>query len=365
MEDRRGWTASDSIMVDNVDVDGGDESEQHKTIDDKHNVAQNFATSTTTTTLAGDVNHQNYSKKSDVLITGNMLHFVTTPGTKISIETTMKTEEDTEVMRIFEGHFNDTFPTTLEATARDTLTINNGKSFKEQLSSSSASALTLPLKDKVNATKSKKQKLQQQQQQQQQKRKAKHRKHKSAKFYSTMFCEGYNIEQRNCNSFECSDDINDLLKFYRKYPTTDETNTASTQTMMMDSNTMAAAVAAAAASSVPTIAGTSSSPATTNSEIDGTAQNNENLNTFTTPINMGYVLNWHNLLNFTIMLTLRVKNDSYTTATIFSIRNTTHNLYLESCKDGLRLYLERDKTTEMLPIKFNLYDYHWHQVAIR
>ncbi|XP_037929358.1 uncharacterized protein LOC119663830, partial [Teleopsis dalmanni] len=57
-------------------------------------------------------------------------------------------------------------------------------------------------------------------------------------------------------------------------------------------------------------------------------------------------------------------NDSKTTATIFSIRNTTHNLYLESCKDGLRLYLERDNTTEMLPVKFNLYDYRWHQVAI-
>ena len=27
---------------------------------------------------------------------------------------------------------------------------------------------------------------------------------KSTKSFSTMFCEGYNIEQRNCNTFECS-----------------------------------------------------------------------------------------------------------------------------------------------------------------
>ena len=194
-----GDDSSDSIMVDDVDVDVGDENEQHKTIDGKHNVLQNFTTSTSTiATITMAVNHQNSSEKSNILITGNMLHFVTTPRTKISVENTMKTEEEPEVMRIFEGHFNDTFPSTLEATASDSITIRNGKTFKEQLSSSSASASSsaLLLKDKMNATKSKKQK--------QQKQKTKHKKHKSAKFYSTMFCEGYNIEQRNCNSFECS-----------------------------------------------------------------------------------------------------------------------------------------------------------------
>lgn len=102
-----------------------------------------------------------------------------------------------------------------------------------------------------------------------------------------------------------------------------------------------------------------------------------------TPFNMGYIRSWRNLLNFTLMVTLRAKvctllitlvivififplqNDTKNTATIFSMRNATHNLYLEACQGGLRLYLERDNTTEMLPVKFNLYDYRWHQVAIR
>ncbi|KAI8118197.1 hypothetical protein FF38_08528 [Lucilia cuprina] len=326
-----------------------------------------------TTTPATDVNNHHYHSndnmllKTDTLITGNMLHFVTTAQTEIRVENS--TTEEPEVMRIFEGHFNDTFSekmSTLSAplAASATLTMNNEKSFNKQsllsspsTSSSSSLSSSASLKDKKDTRKLKKQ---------QQQLKVKRKKHKSAKLFSTMFCEGYNIEQRNCNSFECSDDINDLLKFYRKYPTTnDETNTVSTQTMTMDLNTIAAASSFfSTISGSMAVAASSSSSSTINTETDGAETNNQNLNTFTTPINMGYVQNWHNSLNFTIMLTLRVKNDSCSTATIFSIRNSTHNLYLESCKDGLRLYLERDKTTEMLPIKFNLYDYHWHQVAI-
>ncbi|XP_034663214.1 uncharacterized protein LOC117898129 [Drosophila subobscura] len=173
-----------------------------------------------------------------------------------------------------------------------------------------------------------------------------HKKHKPAKSValSTLLCEGYNIEQRNCNSFECSDDISDLLKFYKKLP------------LMEELPTQASESAAAMASAFPEtqmqdlttalMAGTPSSPAPS------------------TPYNMGYIRSWRNILNFTLMITLRAKNDTKSTATIFSIRNATHNLYLEACKDGLRLYLERDNTTEMLPVKFNLYDYRWHQVAI-
>ncbi|XP_065372021.1 uncharacterized protein LOC135963934 [Calliphora vicina] len=347
--------------IDEADSRSDDERVGYKvnvTVGKKKDVAKTITTPATTTTT--DVNHHHHSNdkvllKTDTLITGNMLHFVTTVQTEIKVENS--TTEEPEVMRIFEGHFNDTFSENpSSATAPEaltaTLTLNNEKSFKTQFSS----VATTSLKDKKDTRKLKK--LQQQQQ-----LKVKRKKHKSAKLFSTMSCEGYNIEQRNCNSFECSDDINDLLKFYRKYPTTDETNTASTQPMTMDLYTIAAA-----SSSYSTISGSVTSSAlsssTINSKSDGTETNNQNINTFTTPINMGYVQNWHNPLNFTIMLTLRVKNDSYTTATIFSIRNSTHNLYLESCKDGLRLYLERDKTTEMLPIKFNLYDYHWHQVAI-
>ncbi|KAL5274121.1 hypothetical protein ACFFRR_000712 [Megaselia abdita] len=40
------------------------------------------------------------------------------------------------------------------------------------------------------------------------------RKNKTKKS-KVLSCEGYNIEQRNCNMFECHDDILDLLKFYK------------------------------------------------------------------------------------------------------------------------------------------------------
>ncbi|XP_022215993.2 uncharacterized protein LOC111070011 [Drosophila obscura] len=171
-----------------------------------------------------------------------------------------------------------------------------------------------------------------------------HKKRKSAKSValSTLLCEGYNIEQRNCNSFECSDDISDLLKFYKKLPLMEELPTQASESAAVISfpeiqmQDMTTAV----------MIGTPSSP------------------TPSTPYNMGYIRSWRNILNFTLMITLRAKNDTKSTATIFSIRNATHNLYLEACKDGLRLYLERDNTTEMLPVKFNLYDYRWHQVAI-
>ncbi|KAH8272591.1 hypothetical protein KR026_010517, partial [Drosophila bipectinata] len=170
-----------------------------------------------------------------------------------------------------------------------------------------------------------------------------HKKHKPTKSVglSTLLCEGYNIEQRNCNSFECSDDISDLLKFYKRLPSGEELPTQASD---------------------PGLAPSYSDPYPdlTTAGMLGTGY----APTPSTPYNMGYIRSWRNLLNFTLMVTLRAKNDTKNTATIFSMRNATHNLYLEACKDGLRVYLERDNTTEMLPVKFNLYDYRWHQVAI-
>ncbi|KAH8307772.1 hypothetical protein KR044_013355, partial [Drosophila immigrans] len=157
---------------------------------------------------------------------------------------------------------------------------------------------------------------------------------------STLLCEGYNIEQRNCNSFECSDDISDLLKFYKKLPN----SAAEEQSSDLPIN-----------ESIP------SPPA---DFADLTTAISMGVPSSSTPSNMGYIRSWRNMLNFTLMITLRAKNDTKSTSIIFSIRNVTHNLYLEACKDGLRLYLERDNSTEMLPVKFNLYDYRWHQVAI-
>ncbi|XP_030374527.1 uncharacterized protein LOC115624077 [Scaptodrosophila lebanonensis] len=176
-----------------------------------------------------------------------------------------------------------------------------------------------------------------------------HKKRKSAKSLSTLLCEGYNIEQRNCNSFECSDDISDLLKFYKKLPVFEELPPLATA----DYNSPLAV-------SIPPADSSGSGAEALSFESLGVTP----LQPSSTPSNMGYIRNWRNALNFTLMITLRAKNDTKNTATIFSIRNATHNLYLEACKDGLRLYLERDNTTEMLPVKFNLYDYRWHQVAI-
>ncbi|XP_017033680.1 uncharacterized protein [Drosophila kikkawai] len=172
-----------------------------------------------------------------------------------------------------------------------------------------------------------------------------HKKRKPAKSValSTLLCEGYNIEQRNCNSFECSDDISDLLKFYKKLPMAEDLPTQASD----------ASVASGYPDPYPNADFTTTG-------LMGTAYSP----TPSTPFNMGYIRSWRNLLNFTLMVTLRAKNDTRSTAAIFSIRNATHNLYLEACQDGLRLYLERDNATEMLPVKFNLYDYRWHQVAI-
>ncbi|XP_073842888.1 LOW QUALITY PROTEIN: uncharacterized protein [Musca autumnalis] len=300
-------------------------------------------------------------------VDNNMLHFVTAPsssslvGEKIKsqkaknkLKKTTTTTEQPEIMRIFEGDFNDVYSERI---------YNESPFNGPQLS-----------EDKRDF------KMHKKGQQQHSKRK----RHKSAKIVSTMFCEGYNIEQRTCNNFECSDDINDLLKFYRKYPSSEETSSTSTQTLNNDFNTAPSSfVSSSSSSSSSTSSVTTSSANSFNGAFAPSTQPNdlglwnsftENTNTITPiPKNTGFVKTWHNFLNFTIMLTLRAKNDSYnsattttaaTTATIFSIRNGTHNLYLETYRDGLHLYLERDKTTEMLPIQFNLYDYRWHQVAI-
>nr|XP_014093927.1 uncharacterized protein LOC106620065 [Bactrocera oleae]XP_036233439.1 uncharacterized protein LOC106620065 [Bactrocera oleae]XP_036233440.1 uncharacterized protein LOC106620065 [Bactrocera oleae]XP_036233442.1 uncharacterized protein LOC106620065 [Bactrocera oleae] len=222
-----------------------------------------------------------------------------------------------------------------------------------------------------------------------------HIRRRPMKNYSTMFCEGYNIEQRNCNTFDCSDDINDLLKFYKKFLMPEDASSPATVPLQssagtsmavdghatstattMESGTVTVNLVANAATTGATLATNKRDASILNADIRASGSGAINANTFgskatignnapsTTPANMGYIRSWRNPLNFTIMLTLRVRNDSKTATTIFSIRNATHNMYLESCKDGLRLYLERDGTTEMLPVKFNLYDFRWHQVAI-
>uniref|UniRef100_A0A1I8MA36 Laminin G domain-containing protein n=1 Tax=Musca domestica TaxID=7370 RepID=A0A1I8MA36_MUSDO len=343
--------------------------------------------------LSQDVGGENDGEQEDGIevpsqtdvyeVDNNMLHFVTAPSvtlvgektqsrkaknnrktrtTTIATATTTTTEQP-EIMRIFEGDFNDVYSER----------IYNESPFNGPQLSEDKRDLKMHKKGQ----------------------RSKHRRHKSAKIVSTMFCEGYNIEQRTCNNFECSDDINDLLKFYRKYPSgSEETSAASTQSLNNDFNTAPSASVASSllssssataavwpvTSSVTTSAAAAASsyaaaaPSTQINDLGLWSSFTENTNTITpVPRNTGFVKTWHNFLNFTIMLTLRAKNDSYnsattttaaTTATIFSIRNGTHNLYLETYRDGLHLYLERDKTTEMLPIQFNLYDYRWHQVAI-
>lgn len=135
-----------------------------------------------------------------------------------------------------------------------------------------------------------------------------HKKHKSPKglALSTLLCEGYNIEQRNCNSFECSgkcnqpqnmpnsqlqalsptrpDDISDLLKFYKKLPTSLTEDATPIAPIISDSTPLA------------------------NEFADlTTSANSMGMPTSSTPSNMGYVRNWRNMLNFTLMITLRAK----------------------------------------------------------
>jgi len=135
------------------------------------------------------------------------------------------------------------------------------------------------------------------------------KKRKSAKSValSTLLCEGYNIEQRNCNSFECSgkwmqhltvtislsthfcspltDDISDLLKFYKKLPISAGEDLPP-NVAINDSLGMGLPTAELADLTTAMSMGVPSS---------------------STPSNMGYIRNWRNMLNFTLMITLRAK----------------------------------------------------------
>lgn len=126
----------------------------------------------------------------------NMLHFVTsTPSMaatagkasfrrrkrklpKNIVKTTTTTEQP-EIMRIFEGEFNDVYSER----------IYNESPFADVSDSPQAEGKR-GAKDKFHTK--------------EQRTAATHKRHKSAKIVSTMFCEGYNIEQRTCNNFECS-----------------------------------------------------------------------------------------------------------------------------------------------------------------
>ncbi|XP_036321718.1 mucin-21 [Rhagoletis pomonella] len=190
-----------------------------------------------------------------------------------------------------------------------------------------------------------------------------HKRRKPTKNYSTMFCEGYNIEQRNCNTFECSDDISDLLKFYKKFSlpedvaspatvamqsspllplaadshiatttlalnsvmpsiavttssagaaaTVDSAGNATTigATSATDSSTGSGSETSASSASVRAahIAGTASGAGTSNSNAAASIATVANPPPSTTPANMGCIRYWRNPLNFTIMLTLRVR----------------------------------------------------------
>lgn len=211
----------------------------------------------------------------------------------------------------------------------------------------------------------------------------KRRKRKKAKSLSTMSCEGYNIEQRNCNTFECTDDISDLLKFYKKFlpleelPTTLVPQQQSESTMLVQQqqqmptvSEMAFGGGGGATSSSFFPSSFSSSSSILGSSVPAAAAATVAVSsppsTASTTLlpNTGYIRSWKNSLNFTLMITLRLKNDTKSTSTVFSIRNITHNLYVETSANGLRLLQERDNATEMLPVKFQLYDNRWHQVSI-
>lgn len=143
------------------------------------------------------------------------------------------------------------------------------------------------------------------------------RRHRLTKAYSTLFCEGYNVEQRNCNIFECSgehlifpnsssfhfqvillllllyakDDISDLLKFYRKPYVTEDNVAPINGNHQIGSGYV----------SLPSLQSLQQQPI-------NAVEINDGVNVGpTTPANMGYINSWFNSLNFTIMLTLRVK----------------------------------------------------------
>lgn len=125
-------------------------------------------------------------------VDNNMLHFVTAPSvtlvgektqsrkaknnrktrTTTAATATTTTTEQPEIMRIFEGDFNDVYSER----------IYNESPFNGPQLSEDKRDLKMHKKGQ----------------------RSKHRRHKSAKIVSTMFCEGYNIEQRTCNNFECS-----------------------------------------------------------------------------------------------------------------------------------------------------------------
>lgn len=225
-------------------------------------------------------------------------------------------DRELEAMRLFEAHLNSESQEELQMLSTPST---------DTLSSSTGSGTTT---NRKNARKRKR--------------------HKTTKTFSTMSCEGYNIEQRNCNTFECNgkygwgkdeehkrglknkcfflflllpDDINDLMKFYtKKYSNGDEANGASS--MASDGNatptdnvqipasssneisgnllsTVSISLERTIASEVGGVASASSNAAGSSTSVGGIAA--------TTPSNIGYVFSWRNTLNFTIMLTLRVK----------------------------------------------------------
>lgn len=103
------------------------------------------------------------------------------------------------------------------------------------------------------------------------------------------------------------DDISDLLKFYRKpYYTPEDNNTPSNNNNNNNRNYNSAIV------SVPSVSSTQTMQQETVGVVGLETSEMSAMPNPTTPANMGYISSWFNSLNFTLMVTLRVKVHSIT-----------------------------------------------------
>ncbi|KAG5681917.1 hypothetical protein PVAND_011321 [Polypedilum vanderplanki] len=135
---------------------------------------------------------------------------------------------------------------------------------------------------------------------------------------SQHLCNGYNIEQRQCNLFECKDAVN-LLSL--------------TSNITMSTARMS---------------------------LSETAEN----------INQVVDKN-----DFTIMLTIRSQVNKYHLSEMInqhlmslqsdSSQSKKHSsLTISLIDSGLKVVQEKDAASEMFSVKFNLFDMHWHQIAL-
>ncbi|CAO1390490.1 unnamed protein product [Diamesa hyperborea] len=133
------------------------------------------------------------------------------------------------------------------------------------------------------------------------------------KQHQQQLCDGYNIEQRDCNLFECIDAIN-VLPF-----------------------------------------------------LNNSIENNFKINS--------RISQFADRKDFTIMLTIRAKvsreqlfaNSTDNNQHLFSLHsniNKETSLTISLIESGLKITQEKESTSEMFNIKLKLFDLHWHQIAI-